>query len=75
MSAPAALISAPSTTASEAPSFEALAETHRLSLFKCAYRLCGNKEIAARLGLTSAGAGTRLFRARQKLREALGERG
>ena len=33
------------------------------------------QEIAARLGLTSAGAGTRLFRARQKLREALGERG
>jgi len=29
------------------------------------------KEIAAQLGLTSAGAGTRLFRARQKLRELL----
>jgi len=31
------------------------------------------KEIATRLGLSCAGAGTRLFRARQKLREALGE--
>jgi len=29
------------------------------------------KEIAAQLGITSAGAGTRLFRARQKLRELL----
>ncbi|NBC49621.1 MAG: sigma-70 family RNA polymerase sigma factor [Gammaproteobacteria bacterium] len=33
------------------------------------------QEIAARLGLSAAGAGTRLFRARQRLREALGERG
>ena len=33
------------------------------------------KEIASRLGLSSAGAGTRLFRARQRLREALGEVG
>ena len=32
------------------------------------------QEIAERLDLTSAGVGTRLFRARQKLREALGER-
>jgi RNA polymerase sigma-70 factor, ECF subfamily len=32
------------------------------------------QEIAERLGLTSAGVGTRLFRARQKLRAALGER-
>jgi RNA polymerase sigma-70 factor (ECF subfamily) len=32
------------------------------------------QEIADRLGLTSAGVGTRLFRARQKLRESLGER-
>jgi RNA polymerase sigma-70 factor (ECF subfamily) len=31
------------------------------------------QEIAERLSLTSAGVGTRLFRARQKLREALGE--
>ncbi|MCF8004401.1 MAG: sigma-70 family RNA polymerase sigma factor, partial [Chromatiaceae bacterium] len=31
------------------------------------------QEIATQLGLTSAGAGTRLFRARQKLRAALGE--
>jgi RNA polymerase sigma-70 factor (ECF subfamily) len=31
------------------------------------------QEIADRLGLTSAGVGTRLFRARQKLRTALGE--
>jgi len=31
------------------------------------------QEIAARLGLSSAGVGTRLFRARQKLRAALGE--
>ena len=33
------------------------------------------QEIADRLDLTSAGAGTRLFRARQKLRAALGEQG
>ena len=32
------------------------------------------REIADRLGLTSAGVGTRLFRARQKLRAALGEK-
>ncbi len=32
------------------------------------------QEIAGRLGLSSGGVGTRLFRARQKLREALGER-
>jgi len=31
------------------------------------------QEIGRRLGLTSAGVGTRLFRARQHLREALGE--
>jgi len=30
------------------------------------------KEIAAQLGISSAGAGTRLFRARQRLRELLG---
>ena len=36
----------PSTTALEAPSFEALAETHRHSLFKYAWRLCGDKQIA-----------------------------
>lgn len=33
------------------------------------------QEIAERLGLSSAGVGTRLFRARQKLRQAIGERG
>lgn len=33
------------------------------------------QEIADRLGLTSAGVGTRLFRARQRLRAALGELG
>lgn len=33
------------------------------------------QEIADRLDLTSAGVGTRLFRARQKLRAALGEQG
>ena len=176
MSASVALAPGPSTTPIEAPSFEALAETHRHSLFKYAYRLSGDKqvaedlvqdsllrawrsfarlqnpaaalgwmktivrrenarrferiqpresampteelpaqhaqdydtstdafvlrralralpteyreplilqvlhgysqqEIAARLGLSAAGAGTRLFRARQKLRDALGERG
>jgi RNA polymerase sigma-70 factor (ECF subfamily) len=32
------------------------------------------QEIAERLGLTSAGVGTRLFRARQRLRTCLGER-
>ncbi|MGB5834265.1 MAG: sigma-70 family RNA polymerase sigma factor [Thiohalocapsa sp.] len=31
------------------------------------------QEIGDRLGLSSAGVGTRLFRARQKLREAIGE--
>lgn len=31
-------------------------------------------EIATRLGISAAGAGTRLFRARARLREALGER-
>ena len=31
------------------------------------------KEIAAHLGISVAGAGTRLFRARQKLRELIGE--
>lgn len=33
------------------------------------------QEIADRLGLTSPGVGTRLFRARQKLRAALGDQG
>ena len=33
------------------------------------------QEIAHRLGLTSPGVGTRLFRARQKLRAALGDQG
>ena len=33
------------------------------------------QEIADRLGLTSPGVGTRLFRARKKLRAALGEQG
>ena len=32
------------------------------------------QEIADQLGISSAGAGTRLFRARQKLRQLLGER-
>ena len=32
------------------------------------------QEIADRLGLSCAGAGTRLFRARQRLRQALGDR-
>ena len=31
------------------------------------------QEIAERLGLSAAGVGTRLFRAREKLRAALGE--
>jgi RNA polymerase sigma-70 factor (ECF subfamily) len=176
MSASVALASTPLTPPTEAPSFEVLAETHRHSLFKYAYRLSGDKqtaedlvqdsllrawrsferlqnpaaalgwmktivrrenarrferiqppesampteelpaqhaqdddtsteafvlrralralpneyreplilqvlhgysqqEIAARLGLSAAGAGTRLFRARQRLRDALGERG
>jgi RNA polymerase sigma-70 factor (ECF subfamily) len=35
---------------------------------------CSQQEIANRLGLSPAGVGTRLFRARQKLRQALGER-
>jgi RNA polymerase sigma-70 factor (ECF subfamily) len=36
---------------------------------------CSQKEIADRLNLTSAGVGTRLFRARKKLRTALGDQG
>jgi len=35
---------------------------------------CSQQEIAEKLGLSPAGVGTRLFRARQRLREALGER-
>jgi RNA polymerase sigma-70 factor (ECF subfamily) len=33
------------------------------------------QEIADRIGISSAGVGTRLFRARQKLRAAVGEQG
>jgi len=51
-----------------------LAEEYREPLILQVLHGYSQQEIAARLGLTSAGVGTRLFRARQKLRDALGER-
>jgi len=52
----------------------ALPEEYREPLILQVLHGYSQKEIATRLGLSSAGVGTRLFRARQKLREALGER-
>jgi RNA polymerase sigma-70 factor (ECF subfamily) len=52
----------------------ALAPEYREPLILQVLHGLSQQEIAERLGLTSAGVGTRLFRARQKLREALGER-
>lgn len=50
---------------------EELPETYREPLLLQVIHGCTQKEIAARLGITVAGAGTRLFRARNKLKEAL----
>lgn len=53
----------------------ALPDDHREPLILQVLHGYSQQEIARRLGLSLAGAGTRLFRARQKLREAIGERG
>lgn len=52
-----------------------LAPEYREPLLLQVLHGCSQQEIAEHLGLTSAGIGTRLFRARQKLRVALGEPG
>jgi len=51
-----------------------LAEDYREPLMLQVLGGYSQQEIADQLGISSAGAGTRLFRARQKLREILGER-
>jgi len=48
-----------------------LAEEYREPLLLQVIHGYSQKEIAAQLGISSAGAGTRLFRARQKLRKLL----
>jgi RNA polymerase sigma-70 factor (ECF subfamily) len=53
----------------------ALPEGYRKPLVLQVLHGYSQQEIAECLGLSSAGAGTRLFRARQKLRDTLGERG
>lgn len=53
----------------------ALATEYREPLVMQVIHGYSQQEIAYRLGLTCAGVGTRLFRARQKLRAALGEQG
>jgi RNA polymerase sigma-70 factor (ECF subfamily) len=50
---------------------EELAEEYRVPLMKQVLEGYSQKEIAKQIGITSAGVGTRLFRARQKLRLAL----
>ena len=50
---------------------EDLPETYREPLILQVIHGCTQKEIASRLGISVAGAGTRLFRARNKLKEAL----
>ncbi len=50
---------------------EKLPENYREPLLLQVIHGCTQKEIASRLGITVAGAGTRLFRARNKLKEAL----
>ncbi len=50
---------------------DALPADYREPLLMQVLEGCSQKEIAQRMGITSAGAGTRLFRARQKLRAAL----
>jgi RNA polymerase sigma-70 factor (ECF subfamily) len=51
---------------------DALADEYREPLLLQVVHGYSQKEIAEHLGITSAGVGTRLFRARQKLRQALG---
>ena len=51
---------------------DALADDYREPLLLQVVHGYSQKEIAEHLGITSAGVGTRLFRARQKLRQALG---
>jgi len=48
-----------------------LADEYRVPLIKQVVEGYSQKEIAQQIGITSAGVGTRLFRARQKLRLAL----
>ena len=48
-----------------------LPDSYREPLILQVIHGCTQKEIAKRLGITEAGAGTRLFRARNKLKEAL----
>lgn len=50
---------------------EKLPEEYREPLLLQVIHGCTQKEIAAHLGITAAGAGTRLFRARNKLKEVL----
>ncbi|HEB97856.1 MAG TPA: sigma-70 family RNA polymerase sigma factor [Sedimenticola thiotaurini] len=50
---------------------EQLPQEYREPLLKQVIEGYSQKEIAAQIGLTAAGVGTRLFRARQKLRRAL----
>ena len=51
-----------------------LPESYREPLILQVIHGLSQQEIAERLGISSAGVGTRLFRARQKLREAMGEK-
>jgi len=48
-----------------------LPDDYRIPLVKQVIEGYSQKEIAAQIGISAAGVGTRLFRARQKLREAL----
>ena len=50
---------------------ERLADDYRIPLLKQVIEGYSQKEIAAQIGISSAGVGTRLFRARRKLRLAL----
>ena len=53
---------------------EALPAEYREPLLLQVLHGYSQKEIAQQLGISAAGAGTRLFRARQKLRKVLGDR-
>lgn len=50
---------------------EELPDDYRIPLMKQVIEGYSQKEIADQIGLTAAGVGTRLFRARQKLRDSL----